>query len=136
MTTIAVADQPPPIPTARRPSWDLVIEHVEERRAALPGHVVDLVVGDMRARDLVGRGRYGVPLTSGNGRDHLVDAYQEALDLAVYLATELDEHGASPDGLIDARAPLSAHLVRVQAMLWDHVRTIVQIRALIEERAP
>lgn len=133
--TVAIVDQPPPKVMDRRPSWDLVIEHVEGRRSALSADVVDLVVTDMRARDVVGRQRYGVPLTSGNGRDHLIDAYEEALDFAAYITAELDEHGASPDGLIDVRAPLSSHLVRVQAMLWDHVRTIVQLRALIEERA-
>jgi hypothetical protein len=89
----------------------------------------------MRARDVVGRERYGVPLTAGNGRDHLIDAYQEALDLAVYLANELVEHGASLDAPIDVRDPRSSHLVRVQDILWDHVRTVVQLRALIEERA-
>jgi hypothetical protein len=134
--TAAIVEQPPPVATARRPTWDLVIDHVEGRRATLPGDVVDRVVEDMRARDLVGRQRYGVPLTAGNGRDHLVDAYQEALDLAAYLATELDEHGATLDDPIEVGAPGSWRLVRVQAMLWDHVRTIVQLRALIEERSP
>jgi hypothetical protein len=29
--------------------------------------------------------KYGTPLQAHNGRDGLMDAYQEALDLAVYL---------------------------------------------------
>lgn len=45
----------------------------------------DLVVDDMRARDNFGRAKYGTPLQASNGRDALVDAYQEALDLLVYL---------------------------------------------------
>ena len=45
----------------------------------------DLVVVDMRARDSFGRDKYGTPLQAGNGRDALVDAYQEILDAAVYL---------------------------------------------------
>ena len=36
-----------------------------------------LVVEDMRARDLVRRARYGVPLSTNNGRSALLDAYQE-----------------------------------------------------------
>ncbi len=131
----AIVDQPDPIVTSRRPAWDLVIEHVQQRRPmALDfGGLVDRVVADMRERDAVGRERYGTPLTSGNGRDHLVDAYQEALDLAAYLAAELDEHGVAIDGPIDAPSPVGVRLVRVQALLWDHVRTIMQLRRLIEE---
>lgn len=67
-----VADQPPPIPSDRPAVWDLVI-------------------ADMRDRDAVGRERYGTPLQPHNGRDALVDAYQEALDLAVYLRQAIAE---------------------------------------------
>lgn len=99
------------------------------------GTVVDHVLEDMHARDRVGRERYGVALTSGNGRDHLIDAYQEALDLAAYLAAELDEHGVGLDDPIPARDDAHWRMIRVQSMLWDHVRNIVGLRALIEERA-
>lgn len=51
----------------------------------------DLVMTDMRARDELGRQRYGVRLQPGNGRDTLRDAYEEALDLAVYLRTAIYE---------------------------------------------
>lgn len=47
--------------------------------------VWDLVMADMRDRDASGREKYGTPLQPMNGRDALVDAYQEALDLVVYL---------------------------------------------------
>lgn len=47
--------------------------------------VWDLVIEDMKNRDKIGRERYGVPLTINNNRDALQDAYEEALDLAVYL---------------------------------------------------
>jgi hypothetical protein len=51
----------------------------------------DLVIADMQKRDHVGRARYGAPLQSGNGRDALVDAYEEALDLCVYLRQAIEE---------------------------------------------
>lgn len=131
MTTIV--DQPPPIVTNRRPAWDLVIEQVELRRPALGFvGVVDRVILDMRERDAIGRERYGTALTSGNGRDHLVDAYQEALDFAAYMAAALDEHGIPLDEPIDVRMLNSAALIHVQAMLWEHIRTIVQLRSIIE----
>ena len=65
-------DQPAPIPNDSTPIWELV-------RA------------DMLARDLLGRKRYGTPLQAYNGRDALWDAYEEALDLAVYLRQVIEE---------------------------------------------
>jgi len=50
-----------------------------------------LVVADMHARNALGIKRYRTPLRAGNGRDALVDAYQEALDLAVYLRQAIAE---------------------------------------------
>lgn len=57
--------------------------------------VWELVISDMRKRDHVGRQRYGTPLQINNGRDALLDAYQEALDLAVYLRQAIEERNAS-----------------------------------------
>jgi len=51
----------------------------------------DLVIADMHARDHVGRQKYGTPLQAHNGRDVLQDAYEEALDLAVYLRQAIEE---------------------------------------------
>lgn len=51
----------------------------------------DLVIADMKTRDHVGRQRYGTPLQAHNGRDALQDAYEEALDLAVYLRQAIEE---------------------------------------------
>lgn len=45
----------------------------------------------MKERDQEGRRKYGTPLQAGNGRDALVDAYQEALDLCVYLRQAIAE---------------------------------------------
>lgn len=66
------AAQPPPVPNDAPAVWDLV-------------------VADMRERDAVGAERYGTRLQPNNGRDALVDAYQEALDLTVYLRQAIAE---------------------------------------------
>lgn len=50
-----------------------------------------LVMQDMAARDKFGQEKYGTRLQAFNGRDALVDAYQEALDLVVYLRTAIYE---------------------------------------------
>jgi hypothetical protein len=53
--------------------------------------VADLVLADMGERKRVGMQRYGVPLQPHNGRDALRDAYEEALDLCVYLRQAMFE---------------------------------------------
>jgi hypothetical protein len=50
-----------------------------------------MVIADIEARKQVGLERYGTLLQAHNGRDALMDAYQEALDLAVYLRQALEE---------------------------------------------
>lgn len=71
----ALDPQPAPVP-AQGDVWAEII-------AELPkGHVLrPLAI----ARRQQGIERYGVPLQRDNGRDHLMDALQEALDLMVYL---------------------------------------------------
>ncbi|MBL8924142.1 MAG: hypothetical protein JNJ54_35130 [Myxococcaceae bacterium] len=72
-----LVDQPAPVQDERdNPAvWPLVM-------ATCPSPEL---LADMAARDQVGRERYGVPLRVWNGRDALADAYQEGLDLVVYL---------------------------------------------------
>lgn len=67
--------QPSPKPNNNKPTWHLVIE-------------------DMLARDNVGRKKYNTPLHPHNGRDSLQDAYEEALDLCVYLKNAIEERNA------------------------------------------
>lgn len=59
--------------------------------------IVDLVVTDMLERKRVGIERYGVPLQANNGRNALVDAYEEALDLCMYLKQALEEQNNKCD---------------------------------------
>ena len=68
--------QPMPIPNTHPAVWDLVI-------------------ADMAERDQIGVQKYGTRLQPHNGRDFLVDAYQESLDLVVYLRGEIEQrkHG-------------------------------------------
>lgn len=94
--TAGTQPEPPPQPGQRRAAWLLVLDDVQamtvkEGAIGVPPVVRD----DMIARHHEGIRKYGVPLTSDNGRDHLVDAYQESLDLVVYLRAELDKRGAA-----------------------------------------
>lgn len=53
--------------------------------------ILGLVVRDLADRARVGLKKYGEPLRPNNGRDALLDAYHEALDLAMYLRQALEE---------------------------------------------
>lgn len=68
--TPATVQQPKPI-TSTGDVWLSVIRDMEERRE-------------------FGIAKYGTPLQVGNGRNALVDAYQEALDLCVYLKQAIE----------------------------------------------
>ncbi len=95
---MSIVDQP--LPSARHDltaSWNQVVIDVI---AKFPKNVVcagdrrdivDLVVSDMQERDRIGREHYGTPLTAFNGRDQLVDMYQELLDAAVYARSAIAE---------------------------------------------
>lgn len=118
MTTLR--DQPPPVHRADAPAvWDLVLADAALLFEGYPGG--EMVLADMRERDAVGRARYGTPLQPGNGRDALVDAYQEALDCAVYLRQALEEHGQPAVALVDS-------------IYRDVLYQIGRLRRLIAER--
>lgn len=73
--TNASRPQPPPI------------DNTDERP------VVDYVVADIQERAEAGHRKYGMYLKTHNGRDPLWDAYQEAIDLVMYLRQELLRRG-------------------------------------------
>lgn len=68
-------------------SWDRVIAFCGLARLDFPADVLD----DFKARDELGAKRYGDRLHAFNGRDALLDAYEEAMDLVVYLQQAADE---------------------------------------------
>jgi len=71
--------QPPPQNASGPALWPLIISELGDSETDR------LVAADMQARHEFGVAKYGVPLVASNGRDHLADAYQEALDGVVYL---------------------------------------------------
>jgi hypothetical protein len=70
--------------------------------------IFDLVKRDLDARDRIGAAQHnGKPLLAGNGKDWLREAYDEALDLCVYLRGALAERDAeSPKRHIRPDMPL------------------------------
>ena len=76
----ASEDQPIPSGTKGIP----VVEKVKEDILSIAPSEND-VTDDLNKRIEKGIRKYGEPLKTFNGRNALVDAYQEALDLLVYL---------------------------------------------------
>jgi hypothetical protein len=53
--------------------------------------ILPLVIADLSDRAEVGEKKYGTKLRANNGRDALMDAYQEAADLLMYLRQAIYE---------------------------------------------
>lgn len=53
--------------------------------------ILPLVIADLKSRGKIGELVYGRKLETHNGRDALIDAYQEALDLCMYLRQVIEE---------------------------------------------
>lgn len=79
--------QPPPVPRPELPSMH------------------DLVRADLVNRKDYGYRKYRSTLTAFNGRDPLLDAYEEALDLVVYLRQAIEERKAVVYGVIKVNTP-------------------------------
>jgi hypothetical protein len=71
-----IAPQPPPTHGEATPTWALVVQ-------------------DMKARDAMGGAKYGVRHQHDNGRDHLIDLYQELLDGCCYVRAEIERRRAA-----------------------------------------
>lgn len=88
--------QPPPLKSDGPACWDLVINEAESiarvlrtpRRQA----AVALAIEDMAERHAYGQREYGMALRANNGRDALVEWYQETLDAAVYARQAIEEN--------------------------------------------
>jgi hypothetical protein len=85
-----------PVPNGGRPIWEMVVEDMKAR-----------VIGDMRERDKFGRDKYGVPLQAFNGRPTIIDLYQEALDITVYIRAEIEERAILERELKDAKEEIA-----------------------------
>lgn len=75
-----------------------MMQNNAHQRSPIPNEftpIVDLVIDDLIDRKAVGIERYGTPLQASNGRDALLDAYQEALDLCCYLRQAIEERSAT-----------------------------------------
>ena len=83
MTTRAVVPEPAP-QQGQEDVWPRVVEGFEAFVPTAPAWLRMRLEDDMRARDEMGRAKYGTALQTHNGRSATADAYQETLDLCAY----------------------------------------------------
>lgn len=102
--------EPPPTPNEHPPCWQMVIKDVFA--CGCPESLAD----DMDARDQFGRAKYNVQLQPFNGRSAIKDAYQESLDLAVYLKQAQMEHHLKDETCIPLTQLYLGHLKTVIAL--------------------
>lgn len=96
---------------------------VVTRRGSMPATItvsgVDALCEDLNARADAGRKKYGTMLRVNNGRNALVDLYQEITDAIMYAAQARmegdDEIGKFAEPLIETGAQLAAILDRRSA---------------------
>jgi thymidylate synthase (FAD) len=83
--------------------------------------VTNVVVQDLIERRDAGTRKYGTPLRTHNGRSALVDAYQEAMDLTLYLRQKVEEErdGNAPAPGIELTDRITVKVV--QQMGGDHM---------------
>lgn len=117
MSNEAVTREPSPVRNEGPSIWAILID--ETRAGHYGGDTPEKqhLLEDMATREATGRERCGTPLQAFNGRDAMVDAYQEALDLAVYLRQAQAEGRLQEwNALVDAAVMLA---LRIRMRLDD-----------------
>ena len=111
--------QPTPLENEHPAIWPLVQADVERNSVGI------LVIADMWHQ--MGIAKYGTPLQPHNGRDPLVDAYQELLDGCVYAKQYCLENPTSYAG-----RTLYADTLKLATAYW----IIIKHRAIDVREAP
>lgn len=134
-----VIEQVPPQNNHHRPVWEEVIYEMETTRYEYGPELqdtIDNVLADMDDRNEEGIRKYNTPLQPFNGRDPLIDLYQELLDAAVYARqyiTEIELHlddGNTTDDQVTAA-------YKIVGDEYDSIMDgLVRIRACISHTEP
>lgn len=85
----AAINEPAPTPSVGC-IQDLVAADVRE---GVVSKFKDEILADIEARKQLGIKKYGTALQAHNGRNARMDAYQEVLDLLMYLRQDIEEQG-------------------------------------------
>lgn len=109
--------EPPPTQGAGPDIWPLVMADLPENSSML---------ADMKERHEGGIVKYSMPLRAFNSRNPLVDAYQAALDLVVYLRQALE----------DARTEKPALVYSLRSKYTQALFSASGLKAMLESEKP
>ncbi len=117
------AAKPEPMPTHNSSAsmHDLVIRDLATT-TSLDLQTTRAVIADVEARKAFGLSKYGTILQAGNGRDATMDAYQESLDLLVYLKQDLIESN------------ITAHADELRCAYHETLKIALTLRRRLETR--
>lgn len=76
--------------------------------------IQELVRLDLVMRERLGQERYGTSLYAYNGRSAILDAYEEALDLALYLRQVIEEMTVGDGTIPDTGTILPPHFAQAR----------------------
>lgn len=107
--------KPSALPPEIVPAWESVKNIIQ---VSVPqSELRDAILDDCAYRDEKGRKTYGVALHYKNGRNHLLDAYEEALDSLVYIFCASVE-------AIEQELDNSEDYRRAFVLQWDQCETL------------
>lgn len=91
--------------------------------------VLTRVILDLKARGVVGKLKYGTALKTNNGRNALMDAYQEALDMCMYLKQKLMEETKPMKTIREWQH--ACHENAINHGWWEEKRPIPELLCLV-----
>jgi len=87
---------------------------------------VDLVIADFRERKQMGVAKYGIAHQFDNGRDHLVDFYQELQDAVVYVRAEIEKRKVERNEVLEEAARAVEHCNPADAVVAKQFAAMIR----------
>jgi hypothetical protein len=109
--------QPKPTRNNERPTWDLVVADLRQMNETR-------VIPSVEERDRQGFLKYGVRLQPHNGRNSTLDAFEESMDLVVYLKNAIMEAvpGSYKAGTLNR---LYQNAIGIMCALKDYMEPVI-----------
>jgi hypothetical protein len=109
--------QPRPTRNNERPTWDLVVSDLRQMHETR-------VIPSVEERDRQGFLKYGVRLQPHNGRNSTLDAFEESMDLVVYLKNAIMEAvpGSYKAGTLNR---LYQNAIGIMCALKDYMEPVI-----------
>lgn len=127
--------------TEQQKRWEMIREQRPPVTTDGSGPAVwDLVIEDMRQRNVDGTAKYGTPLRTFNGRNPLTDLYQELMDATVYTRQFIERdrensksHGYTLTVLVAERDAARSELESARQVIASNGQALCKLQAEKDE---